>query len=265
MTNANLGEMLRALDSGLENDLKKSRASFRHPGTQGADAEAAVRSLLDSHLPRYLTVGTGEVIDLTDARSGQIDIVISNEEQPFRSGLHDPGVFLMEGVSAAGEVKSRLTTRRLDEAIDSAARFKKLRGDDIDTSTLYSSAGSDDGRFRQGRPFFLFAFENSIAITTLLDRIKKAERVQASDGSGEWLAPLDAVFILGKGVAIDYGDGEGALRFRNYDLEIMPGWQWHPTNDSVIIYFLLWLNSVIPRSVSLSPITSQYLFRLVNS
>src|SRR5947208_63995 len=94
MTNANLGGMLRALDAELVGALEKSRASFQHRGSQGTGAESAVRSLLDSHLPRYLTVGTGEIIDQADTRSGQIDVVIANEDQPFRNGLHDPGVFL---------------------------------------------------------------------------------------------------------------------------------------------------------------------------
>jgi hypothetical protein len=263
MTNANLGEMLRALDVELINALKKSRASFRHAGTQGSDAESAVRSLLDSHLPRYLTVGTGEVIDLSDTRSGQIDVVIANEYQPFRNGLHDPGVFLMEGISAAGEVKSRLTTKNLDEAINNASKFKTLRSKDED-SILQVSSGSDNKRFHQNRPYFLFAFETSVSISTMLDRIKAAKRVQVINEIDEPLRPLDAVFILGKGAAIDYNDGKGALQFSENDADIASGWHWHPTNDSVIIYFLLWLNVVMPRFVTLSPIASKYLFLLAN-
>jgi hypothetical protein len=263
MTNANLAGMLRVLDAELAGALEKSRASFQHRGSQGTGAESAFRSLLDSHLPRYLTVGTGEIIDQADTRSGQIDVVISNEDQPFRNGLHDPGVFLAEGISAAGEIKSRLTTQRLDEAINSATQFRRLRSRDV--NALYSDRGSDDKRFHQSRPFFLFAFENTIAIPTLLNRIETANRVQAPDGTGEPLSPLDAVFILGQGAAINYHDGKGVLRYNDENGEVVAGWRWHPTSDSVIIHFLLWLNSVMPRFVKLSPITPEYLFRLVNT
>ena len=264
MATANLGDMLKALDGELVNALKKSRASFGHAGTQGSDAESAVRIMLDSNLPRYLTVGTGEVIDLSDSRSGQLDIVIANEDQPFRTGLHDPGVFLMEGISAAGEVKSRLTTKNLDEAIGNASRFKMLRSND-EGSILQSSYGSDDRRFRRSRPYFLFAFESAVSTETLLARIRAARPIQATGGGGDWLDPLDAVFILGKGTAINYGDGEGAFQFTDEHEDVVSDWHWHATNDSVIIYFLLWLGSVMPRFMKMSPIASEYLFLLVNS
>lgn len=219
------------------------------------------------HLPRYLTVGTGEVIDRADIRSGQIDIVIANEDQPFRNGLNNPGIFLTEGVSAIGEIKSRLTTQRLDEAIETATRFKRLRSKDL--NALYSSSGSDEKRFHQSRPSFLFAFENAVSIPTLLDRIATANRVQAPDGSGEPLSPIDAVFILGEGVAIDFNDGQGSLRSKYTDGPMVGqdvvGWRWNPRSDSVVIYFLLWLNSVMPRFLKLSPITPEYLFSLINT
>lgn len=265
MTHANLGEMLKALDGELVNALEKSRASFQHKGSQGAAAEAAVRSLLDHKLPRYLSVGTGEVIDQADSRSGQLDIIIVNEDQPFRSSLNEPGVFLIEGISASGEVKSRLTTKALDEAIDTATRFKRLRSNDV--AVIANSVGSDSERFRQRRPFFLFAFESAVAIPTLLSKLQAAPPVQTPDGTGGRLSPLDAVFILGKGVAIDYNDGNGAMRFTEDDRESEPvtGWYWHSTDDSVMIYFLLWLNSVMPRFVRLAPITYQYLALLANA
>ncbi len=266
MTNANLGRMLRALDTELKGALEKSRASFEHRGLQGTGPESAVRSLLDLHLPRYLTVGTGEVIDQTDTRSGQIDVVIANEDQPFRNDLHEPGVFLIEGVSAAGEIKSRLTTQKLGEAIESATRFKRLRSNDV--NAFHAALESDQRRFHQSRPYFLFAFENAVSTDTLLQRVASASRVQAPDGSGAPLSPLDAVFILGQGVAIDFGDGNGSLQGK-YTTGLMAGqkitnWWWDSQGDSVIILLLLWLSSVMPRFVKMSSIATEYLSRLIN-
>ena len=121
--------MLRAMEAKLVANLEESRASFRHAGLRGGGVEASFREFLDSRLPRYLEVGTGEVIDTKDTRSGQTDVIIANEDQPIRSDRHDPTVFLIEGVAAAAEVKSRLTTSELD---DSIAKGQSLRNSETD-------------------------------------------------------------------------------------------------------------------------------------
>ncbi len=122
MNGPNLQAMLGTLDTTLAASLEHSRASFRHSVLRGDGAESAFRQALDSHLPRYLAVGTGEVIDQSDTRSGQVDVVIANEDQPFRTAIHEPGAFLIEGVGAAGEVKSQLTTAELSRALDGRDR-----------------------------------------------------------------------------------------------------------------------------------------------
>ncbi|MEV6314740.1 DUF6602 domain-containing protein [Streptomyces sp. NPDC051776] len=127
MLNRNLVAMLRSQDRKLSAALEESRSAFKHAGLRGDVVECAFREFLDRHLPRHFTVGTGEVLDLHDQTSTQTDVVVANIDQPFRSGIHDPGVFLIEGVSAAGEIKSRLTLDDLDDTLKKAAVFKKLR------------------------------------------------------------------------------------------------------------------------------------------
>jgi hypothetical protein len=258
-----LRAMLETLDGKLAMSLAHSRASFRHAILRGDGAEYALRDSLSLHLPRSLAVGTGEAIDITNARSGQVDVVIANDAQPFRTDIDDPGLFLIEGVSAAGEVKANLTTDRLDSTIEAATLFKELRS--ADRGSMYVSKGSDDARFLDRRPYFLFAFESQIAHETLIERLDAALPVNGADGTGAALVPIDAVFILGEGVAINCGDGAGVLRYQHESGpqagDAVTGWMWSGQDSGIFTYFLLWLGAVMPRIEYARPIVTNYLIR----
>jgi hypothetical protein len=261
MTEPSLSGMLKAQERRLQSALEESRETFRHRGLSGDGVEAAFRELLNSCLPRYLTVGTGEVIDRTKTRTGQVDVLISNLDQPFRQDLHEPGLHLIEGVSAGGEVKSRLTTRQLDLAIDGGRRFKKLRNGHLKADQIFTNE-SDLSRFYDCPPYFLVAFENDVAMGTIVERLSAADRVVAQNGSGNPLAPIDAVFILNAATVIDYGDGAGALKFipsEGPDAgKFATGYVWSPS-DSVLIQLLLWLNASMPRVHRFAGIATEYL------
>lgn len=210
-------------------------------------------------------MGTGEVIDLADIRSGQVDVVISNEDQPFRTGVHDAGVFLIEGVGAAGEVKSNLIVAELANALEGAARFKKLRVRDRGINFMANTTNQQ--RFFDCPPYFLFAFESVVAPETLIKELSAADLVVATDGSGQPMPPIDAVFVLGKGVAIDYGDGQGTLGYR-YESgpqagEVATGWVWQPRDSGIFTYFLLWLSATMPRFQGFSSIALDYFVKLL--
>lgn len=262
MPNRNLVQMLTAQDTKLAAALIESRSTFAHAGTRGDQVEMAFRQFLDAHLPRHFTVGTGEIIDLHDTRSPQTDVVVANSDQPFRSGLHDSGLYLIEGVAAAGEIKSRLTMKDLHDTLTKGTQFKKLRhtnqvGDERMTNP------SDAARFYSCPPYFLFAFETSVAISTMMETLRSASPVPVDGDRGRPLAPVDGVFILGRGCAIDYGDGEGALRWVMLDEAgaiSIPGWQWRDTK-TVVAEFLIWLGCVIPRVRRFGSVAPEYLIQ----
>jgi hypothetical protein len=212
-------------------------------------------------LPQYLRVGTGEVIDQSDARTGQLDIVIANEDQPFHREVHEAGVFLVEGVTAAGEVKSRLTTSELDLAIKGGVKFKALRNRHF-TGDMVHANESDLERYYRCPPFFLVAFDSVVAPQTMIDRLNAASAVAASDGSGPGLPPIDAVFVLGQGWAINFGDGQGSLRWADSAGAVaqkwVTGWVWG-SDDKVLVRMLMWLNAVMPRVLRFGSIVMPYL------
>jgi hypothetical protein len=75
MPDRNLPMMLSAMETQLRASLQESRARFSHSGLRGGGVENSFRAFLDSHLPRNVSVGTGEVIDSNESRSGQTDVV----------------------------------------------------------------------------------------------------------------------------------------------------------------------------------------------
>lgn len=184
-------------------------------------------------------------------------------DQPFRTNPHESGLFLVEGVSAVGEIKSRLTKADLSETLKKAAQFKKLRNHHGAGDTRWTNP-SDGLRFYECPPYFLFAFESAVATDTLLSELSAAELVVGPDGAQPQLPPLDGVFILGRGVAINYGDGQGALQWRQEDpagvLTSVPGWVWRDT-ATVIAEFLIWLGAAAPRVNRANAIAQQYLIR----
>lgn len=261
----NLESALIAQESILRANLQQSRALFDHMGNRGTSVESAVREFLSKHTARHLTIGTGEVIDSAGTRSGQVDVVIANSDQPLLSPMHEPGLYLVEGVAAAGEVKSKLTTQQLENAIAAGIKFKALQnshnaGDMILTNPV------DRQRFYECPPFFVIAMESDVAVDRLLLRLHQATlteyRRPRDAPSGEHshviIPPVDGVFILGKGSATFYVDGS-ALQMRYVDGRQHIGWAFDHSPDMALAKFMFWLNGSMPRVLRFSPIVMNYL------
>ncbi|MEU7696627.1 DUF6602 domain-containing protein [Microbispora hainanensis] len=245
MSDPNIADMFRALERQLQVALDKSRAAFRHRGIKGSLVEDEIRTFLSEHLPRSSNVGTGEVIDITGTRSGQLDVIICGEDQPFRFETNEAGLYIVEGVTAVGEVKSVLTTGELAKAIKSGSQFKQLRVLH-DKTDYFEAKESDYKRFHNCPPYFVVAFDCEVVKETLLERLSLMPLASSPRPHGVDLSPIDAVFILGKGVAINFGDGEGNLRFKYHNGTYVTGWCWWDT-DCVLANLLMWLHAVMPR------------------
>jgi hypothetical protein len=107
--------VLKEVEEGLRVSLKKARAETRHPGKKGTKVEIAARDVLREYMPPNLSVGDGGVYDSYGDESAQMDIVIANGDQPFTFPSGESGEYVIEGVSAVGEVKSNLTPRQLTD------------------------------------------------------------------------------------------------------------------------------------------------------
>ena len=225
---------LQAKETELRAKLAGARAELVNPGNRGDAAEIAVRDFLADHLPRTLEVGQGEVIDSEGGRSPQTDVVITTQDHPFRYPPGDPGLFLVEGVVAFGEVKTRLTHAELDDCFRKGAKAKALQRLNFVGSEVFTN-DTDRRRWVEGpTPFFVFAFETALDPESLLRWI---------GGSGTPSA-IDAVFVLGKGAAIDFADGEGSFRMQVETTgRSLSGWAWME-NAPALLTFLSWLHGL---------------------
>ncbi len=250
-----LEEEFSSAEAQMKDVLAKIRARFTHPGDKGTMAEDSFRAFLREYLPRRLAVGHGEVIDLTGNRSKQTDVVIANEDHPFTFTEDLPGLFFIEGVIGAGEVKTVLTSEHLESAIQNSREFKKLKYGHSRGATAVTNK-SDLGRYYNCPPWFLFAYESSLSLSTICDHLSQAS--QAASGTAMDL--VDAIFVLGTGSVINFGDGKGAFQFRNPEGISLPGWHWK-SQDMTLIDLMAWLSTVMPRILRYESILARYLFR----
>jgi hypothetical protein len=147
-------------------------------------------------------------------------------------------------------VKSKLTTGELANALDAGRRFQQLRVEELAGSMMRGGENVDE-RFRDCPPFFVFAYECDVSPQTLVDRLDAAGR---EDGR----SPVDAVFLLGRGIAIDYGDGRDRVKLRLDDGTDLTGWGL-TANTQTLSQFVGWLSMTMPRTVRWLPISLRYL------
>lgn len=92
---------------------------INHMPTLGSYRETLLRSFLASHLPRRYHVATGFILGDLYSPKGQLDVLIYDQQDyspVFRQG--DLVVVHAAAVRAVIEVKSRLTTAQLDDALE---------------------------------------------------------------------------------------------------------------------------------------------------
>lgn len=241
-----LRQVLDPADRRLRLALDSARARLEHSASKGSLLESELRKILRDHLPRSFDVGQGEVVDSLGSRTGQIDLLITNEHQPFRWGTDEPGVHIIEGISAGGELKAQLGTAELSDALAKGSRFKRLRYRSHVGATVYGRHESDLSRFYDSPPFLVVAVESSIAVQTLLNRLADAPSVPSPDSVGPVQDPVDAVFLLDRGVALNLGDGLGQLSFRLADGSVISGWVFYESS-TVVAEMMIWLHRVMPR------------------
>jgi len=240
---------LAAIELKLAAGLEEIRAELNHKGNKGSRVEEELRTFLREHLPKNYSCGQGEIIDSTGANSKQIDVIITNQYHPFNYSGAIPGLYLIEGIAAVGEVKSILDRKELESAISNALALRSLNIDPGVGTTR--SIASGDARFFESPPYFVFAFESSISID-LVDEIL----VEATEKHGR---TVDAVFILNRGHSIDFGDGNGSIIFQLGDGSRVPGWLTRP-DSKILIEFLGWLHACMPLFDRKSPVLPPYLF-----
>ena len=237
----------------MQATLVEARASFEHSGNKGSAVEESVRIVLRKYLPRVAAIGQGEVVDSHGNRSRQTDVVVVSEDHPRIYEENGPSLFFVEGVTAAGEVKSVLTSEELRRSVEAASIFKRLRADP-GQGAMTNANPSDLARFAKCPPYFLFALESAIGRDKIAQVVNElfAEDPTRADNS------LDAIFVLGRGLWIHLGDGQGGYAVLRPDGQLASGW-FMPDSEDLLYDFIAWLTIVMPRIIRARPILASYL------
>jgi hypothetical protein len=98
----------------------------RHAGTKGFGREAVAAQFLAPNMPSSIEFLTGEIVDGLDNRSGQIDIILFPKTAPKLHLFGATHLVFVDLVTAAIEVKSSLSGRNFDDALQSCKRVKEL-------------------------------------------------------------------------------------------------------------------------------------------
>lgn len=247
-----LKDMISNAEVQMKLKLEQARTKFTHPGDKGTLAEDSFRKFLGEYLPRRLEVGNGEIIDSNGLRSRQTDVVITNEDHPLTFTPDLPGLFFIEGVNGAGEVKATLTSTELENALNNSYCFKQLEMNI--NGTMYTTNPSDRNRFLKCPPWFLIAFESQLTLSTTYNKI--IEFVESNKIESDRL--VDGVFILNRGWIINFGDGKGSFQLKTPEGDSVEGWV-HQDSDSVLFDLLGWLSIVMPRMTRYDPILPLYI------
>jgi hypothetical protein len=236
-----LMNMLRVSEGQLRLSLDEARARFAHAGNKGDEVERAASQFLREHLPRRYGVGEGEIIDTHGKRSGQLDVVVSDELQPFSFPEGSPGLYLIEGVVGTCEIKSVLTTDELEDVIKKAKQFKPLKKSQVKGELAIGKNPATD-RFYHRPPFFALAFDNTVRPQTIVDRLSAVADDDEAPNGGP-----DALFVLGQGFALNLGDGTDVYQFRTVNGDPITGWVWCPS-ETVLADLLLWFATTEHRT-----------------
>ena len=113
--------------------MRRRSAAIRHDfamhrGAVGDHREKLVANFLKEHLPKRFGVRRGFAISLDEVFSNQADILIVDDQNnaPLYPGdSHE--LWPVESVYAIIEVKSRLSPRDLEDAVEKCRRFKQLK------------------------------------------------------------------------------------------------------------------------------------------
>lgn len=174
------------------------------------------------------------------------------EDHPFTFTQELPGLFFIEGVCAAGEVKTVLDGSGVRDTVQKAQAFKSLQVQRA-AGTLFAANSADRDRFYTSPPYFLVAAETKIALASLADRLSAGGRY----GKEGYVSGLDAAFVLGTGWAIDFGNGDGAFQYRSDEGTPSQGWVFHESTRPMFD-LLAWLSCVMLRTIRFQPILAHY-------
>lgn len=213
---------------------------FSHAGDIGDTREEEVLNYLKKVMPRKYGFQSGEVFDKDDSVSGQIDVIIyDNLFSTIFSDGTDKILAPIESTYGVISVKSKMGTKELDNAITGIQKYDSLTRTLPKENALYLMpdvplAGGKAITFsphHQQNINCIFAFETTVAIETILKKVKESNCV-------------DLLIIPGEMCVIGRSRGEfGFARSDGSTLENSA-----VVNGNAVSFFILMLQMYLSRN-----------------
>ncbi len=193
----------------------QTAANAGHPNLRGGPREWFLRDFLEANLPSVYEIGQGEIIDENSppnppqhAYRNQIDVVIYRRDFPKISYSKGDSAFLVEGVMATIECKTKIDKEGLKEACEVSIKNKSL------TRARYVHAlGNPPANLFS----YVVAYDGPANMQTVADWLPQIKNdLQASAEN-----MIDLIVYLGKGV-VWLLNGYGQLPVQN----IPQGHEW---------------------------------------
>lgn len=249
-----LQENLKLVQDRISAQFAETRRSYEHSGNKGSNVEKILRDFIAKYIPPSYRLGEGEIIDSFGSVSRQIDIVVCNEYQPFWGDLSSPTTFIVEGVAAAGEVKTILNSSELESTLHKCASVQNLNSVKPEGMQAKSTLEGLQ-RYYDNRPYFLFAFESALSIDTISQKIQEFNRSEKIPFEKQ----IDAVFILDRGTIINYGLDSG-VHLKTAAGEKLKGYYYMELDRCTPISDLLvWFSGTVLRVEHPVPPITHYL------
>lgn len=192
------------IDQLLERTARVLREQFDltallpHAGTKGTQREKLIIDFLNNHLPRRFSASTGFIVDFQGNTGAQTDVVLYDASlSPTYYYADDVRVVDRNCALAAIEVKSCLTGRDIEKAIEDARRVKML-STTPNTVSVYSLSGPEQNRRVTGTHvplhYSIFAYESEMTLNGIA---KKWSSLYAESPFG---FQVDRIVVLDKGI-----------------------------------------------------------------
>lgn len=131
-TRGTLGGILANTSRVMAAKLAEIREGLDHAGEKGAAAEEIIATFLTDHLPQSIGATSGQVMDRTGRKSGQVDVILYDATRTpmlFTSSRAGRHTVPAEGVLAVIEVKTHLNPSELQKSITHAQKVNGLLRD----------------------------------------------------------------------------------------------------------------------------------------
>lgn len=183
-------------------------AAVNHSLSKGEEREEALIKFISENLPKTFSVVKGEVVDLNNSCSPQMDIMVYDNSRniPFYDNNGKYYILPAEALLASIEIKSLLNKQEVIKSLKSAEKLKALKpfGKDVDISKKQRAI---DDKVTCRYFHSIFAFETDIA---KIDWAKKEYSRLAECAVNEKIDPtvIDRIFVLDRGL-INVTDANG--------------------------------------------------------